>query len=117
MTVAGTRGFEVKDLFGSIRDVFGGGNGPDQSLVSSYISCRMGQRSHIFSLKPTEKPFQLNVRCYRSEDIRGVPDKDKFQKAYATMTLHLHKNSHLHLMVTGVEEMISQGAQYWGKSE
>lgn len=59
-----------------------------------YLSSN-GRQSHNCSIETEEKPFQIVVRCWRS-DLIGVPDREKHLHTYAKANLHVDSNSHVH---------------------
>jgi hypothetical protein len=90
----------VNPIFDSLKALSGGINGTStQPLVSSYISARMGDTSRICSLKTEEKPFQIVIRCWRSEDVNRVNEREKYLHTYATANLQLDADSPVHSLI------------------
>jgi hypothetical protein len=108
-------------LFDFLKGRFGNTSGRGTpSCVSSYISTRMGERSHICSLKTDEKPYQISLSCWRTEDLRGVPEWEKYLHSYASITLHTDEESEVHglihrLVEAAVQEVMAKGGQHWEK--
>lgn len=84
--------------------------------VSSCISVRKGATCVASFLETPPKPYQVQVRCYRTEDIEGLSQLEKFKKAYISLTVHVNSRSSVHsnierLTADLLKEHESQGAR------
>jgi hypothetical protein len=86
--------------------------------VSSYISARERGSQRTYSLTTEEQPFLIKLHSYRTQDIRDVPERDQWKKAYADMTYHFGVQSGVHwvlmqLFKVAAEEVLSEGGSVW----
>jgi hypothetical protein len=112
---------ESRSLFSTLREV--SQLPPSQSgisHVSSYISAREGGNQRTYSLTTEEQPFLLKMRCYKTQDLEGVPERDQWKKAYADITMHFSATSQVHqrleqLFGTAASEVLEAGGSVWEK--
>ena len=82
--------------------------------VSSSICVKKGNTCVASFLETDPRPCQICVRCYKSDEIKGLQPLEKYKKAYVTLTAHVNENSQLHEMVNRMvhmyyKEMENQG--------
>lgn len=86
------------------------------SSVSSNITLKKGNTFIASYLETEERPFQICLRCYRTEDVKGLNSLEKYKKAYVSISAHVNGHSQLHQIVDQMaqvcyKEMENQGAR------
>jgi hypothetical protein len=109
---------KISHLFSSLREKFSDPPTPSTSLTSSYISLRLDGKLQAFSLREPESEYLLHLRCWRLKDVKDVPQRDRYQHTYASVTLNMGEDSCVHQHVThlvnaAANELMSKGGNYW----
>jgi hypothetical protein len=92
----------------------------ETSMVSSYISATKAGTRRTLSLATESKPFLLKMRCYRIEDLEGIPERDHWKHSYADMTLHFNHQSKVNNLLESLysvasDEVLAEGGTVWDK--
>jgi hypothetical protein len=69
-------------------------------------------------LREPESEYLLHLRCWRLRDVKDIPQKDRYQHTYASVTLNMGEDSSVHQHVThlvnaAANELMSKGGNYW----
>jgi hypothetical protein len=109
----------ISNLFSSLKAKYSEPNIPSEtSLTSSYISVKMDGKLQAFSLREPEAEYLLHLRCWKLKDVKDIPQKDRYQHTYASVTLNMGEDSSVHQHIThlvnaAATELMSKGANYW----
>lgn len=104
-------------LFNQLSTVYARNNlGSTTSNVNSSITVKKGNTCIASYLETEERPFQICLRCYKTEDVKGLNNLEKYKKAYVSLTAHVNEHSELHQLVNqmtkvGYRELENQGAK------
>lgn len=69
---------------------------PNATNVMSYVSAQLGGRSQVGSIRTPPLPFNIILRCYMTDDVRGVPYRSRYKHAYARLNVHVDETSEVH---------------------
>ena len=78
-----------------LRDRFSA-TGLGEPSVTSYVSAQMDGRKQVCSVHTPPLPFNLVLRCYRADGVRGVPYRARWKHAYARFNVHVDGRSDVH---------------------
>jgi hypothetical protein len=88
--------YEDSSILDLLQEQAGQSTGEEKTAyVNSYISARKGDKECIYSLETPEQPFQITLRCWKSTDLKNVPNREDLH-TYVTATLHIAATSKLH---------------------
>ncbi|KAJ9581240.1 hypothetical protein L9F63_023587, partial [Diploptera punctata] len=84
-------------LFDGIRmrqqDNAGASSSPDLALFNQLI--KKGNTCIASYLETEERPFQICLRCYKTEDVKGLNNLEKYKKAYVLVIGNSLKLNHM----------------------
>ena len=87
---------------------------PGVTWVNSCVSARKVTTHRLFTLTTAQRPFELHVQLYNTNDIEGVPERDKPFYTAVAANLHLPTSSPVlkildALFITAAEEILADG--------
>jgi hypothetical protein len=119
---ADARSCKASDLFTMLKERFGQETSSTQtSYVSSFISTRMGGKSHTFSSKDEEQEYLIQLRCWKNSEIKIVRPQDHYLQTYASVNMQVPEDSKMHkhvmqMILTGAKVVMARGGTHWEKN-
>jgi len=120
--VATVPSYEDIPIFDLLRELSGESIGDEKvPCVNCCIAARKGDKQCISSLETPEQPFQITLHCWKSADLKNVPDRDKNihthlpQRHYTRATSKLHQLLN-HFFLVAAQDSVSHYGKQWGKN-